>query len=105
MTDQIRKHMEELLELSYHQENKHRCNALADCHADMETLLTEGRDRETTIDWWRERYNNLVSVMSVAVDGGVVEVSDDATEYPLSDGAKALLARIAALDPASGKQR
>lgn len=60
----------------------------------------EGRDRAALIDWWRERYNNLVSVMSVAVDGGVIDISDN-IEFPLSDGAKTVLTRIAALDPAS----
>ena len=48
------------------------------------------------IQWWRDRYNNLVSVMSGAVDGMVVEVSDDTAVFPLSDGAKALLKRVAA---------
>ena len=48
-----------------------------------------------TIHWWRGRYNNIISTMSCAVGGEVVCVDDSSTEYPLSDGAKALLARIA----------
>ena len=48
-----------------------------------------------TINWWRGRYNNIISTMSCAVNGEVVHVDDSSTEYPLSDGAKTLLARLA----------
>ena len=29
-----------------------------------------------TINWWRERYNNIISTMSCAVGGAVVCVDD-----------------------------
>lgn len=45
------------------------------------------------VDWWRGRYNDLVETLTDAMNGKEVNTGDD-REYPLSNGAKALIEEI-----------
>lgn len=86
-----------------------RLNSLSlserETRAEIEQLRTENSH---LINWWRDRYNDLVETLTDVTNGEKVTI-DDNREFPLSNGAKALVKRIRPespkhyMDPLTGK--
>lgn len=55
--------------------------------------MSENADQFDIVAWWRARYSDLVETITDAMDGKEV-TTDDNREFPLSNGAKALVERI-----------